>query len=157
LDWGAGLGLQRRWRVISSGESCQRRQTLLSLGRAVAPPLARNKNLARRAQRCLCQSRAQAGQASSFAINASASIHLRPNLRLFPSSAPNDLAAASLLSVVAITVATERLSSFIYRQSRSAVTPSTTFSLIHFSGRSDVIRFQFVCDPTFQRHDLLQL
>jgi hypothetical protein len=50
----------RMQRAISSGESCPPRQTAPSLGRAVAPPLARNKNVARRDRRCFVPIRSAA-------------------------------------------------------------------------------------------------
>ena len=59
----------------------------------------------------------------SCAINASTPSYSRPKRPPFPSSAPTDLAAASPFRIPVLTIAIERLSSFVYRQSQSAATP----------------------------------
>jgi hypothetical protein len=68
------------------------------------------------------QSRARVAQARSCAINDPLPSYSCPKRPPFPSSAPANLAAASPFPILVLTIAIERLSSFVYRQSQSAVT-----------------------------------
>jgi hypothetical protein len=107
------------------------------------------EKVARRQGRCLCQSGAEGAPGRVLAINSSQRPLTHLSIFAFPSSASIDLAAASLFCPVAITVATERLSSFVYRQSQGAATPCPTCSLLHFSGRSDVNPLHLLYDAAF--------